>query len=396
MHVLQLPFKLLSITGIWQPVDWVKPWKKCAYVLFSLACIGLFLVTHLSMLGYLLTAKTWEQLSDRMFLIPTGISGLHKLFFVIANRQRIIDLADSLLSKCCLPRNEEELAIQTRYDETIRSITVACTCLVNVTMLNLVALPLLPSSSSQTLPLKVWLPYRTESMLSYSITYVHQSLGIVIVGTSAVGCTIMINGFLFLACAQFELLSHRFHKLPEMLGRLRSSGAPQRLIRDYETSVMKENVRHHLFIFSFAETFNDIFKSVILQQFCLSSIVVSVSVYQLSTRQQMNMEFLMCFFYLICVLTEFLVYCWFGNEIMFEPLPRLRLRHNLDFAEQRRVQRSRTSNIESLETNSHLLRSLHCAVSRVVHRQRSWTRSSCYVMFATLCISKYIVFTPQL
>lgn len=69
---------------------------------------------------------------------------------------------------------------------------------------------------------------------------------------------------------------------------------------------------------SFAENFNDIFKSVILQQFCISSIVVSVSVYQLSTRPEKNMEFIMCFFYLICVLTEFLVYCWFGNEVMFQ------------------------------------------------------------------------------
>ena len=63
---------------------------------------------------------------------------------------------------------------------------------------------------------------------------------------------------------------------------------------------------------------NDLFSSIIFQEFFLSALVVTVNIYQLSTKEEKDMEFLMVLLYLVCVLLDFLMYCWFGNEILLE------------------------------------------------------------------------------
>lgn len=127
-------------------------------------------------------------------------------------------------------------------------------------MMNLVTLPLLTNSvtdrENRTLPMKVWLPYDVDSDLSYWISYAHQTLGIVITGTGAVGSTLMINGFMYQVCAQFEILSHRLYKLPQTVKRFQSLKKPYHLIYEYEKKVMKQNVRHHLYIFRFVRFIN--------------------------------------------------------------------------------------------------------------------------------------------
>ncbi|OXU28052.1 hypothetical protein TSAR_008866 [Trichomalopsis sarcophagae] len=320
MHILHLPFKLLTLTGIWMPEDWTQKQQKLIWVLYSMVSIGLVFMQLSSQVGYLMQSKTWAQVNERLFFIPTGISSVHKIFIFIVHRKDLISLGNMLLKEYCIPRNAEELSIQERYNEIIRVLTLACAFLVNVTMMNLVTLPLVTSGDNRTLPMRVWLPYKVDSDMSYWLSYAHQTVGIVFVGTGAVGSTLMINGFMYQVCCQFEILSSRFQNLPLIIEKFQSLKKPNQLIYRYEKRVMRQNIHHHLYIFRFAEALNNIFKSVIFQQFCLSSIVVSVSIYQLSTRPEKDLEFIMVFFYLVCVLVEFLVYSWFGNELMLESL----------------------------------------------------------------------------
>ena len=71
------------------------------------------------------------------------------------------------------------------------------------------------------------------------------------VGTGAVGSTLMVNGFMYQLCAQFEILSHRFHRLPQIIEKLQSLKKPYHLIYKYEKQAVRQNVRHHLYIFRF-------------------------------------------------------------------------------------------------------------------------------------------------
>lgn len=68
-------------------------------------------------------------------------------------------------------------------------------------------------------------------------------------------------------------------------------------------------------IFRFADYINSIFAPVILVQFCLSSVVLCVTVYELSANKSNGLEIIYLILYLLCMLVEFFIYCWFGNEV---------------------------------------------------------------------------------
>lgn len=123
-------------------------------------------------------------------------------------------------------------------------------------MMNLVTLPLMTIGDNRTLPMRVWLPYNVDSDMSYWLSYAHQTLGIAFVGTGAVGSTLMINGFMYQVCCQFEILSSRFQRLPQIIEKFQSLKKPDQLIYRYEKRAMRQNIRHHLYIFRFDAKFS--------------------------------------------------------------------------------------------------------------------------------------------
>lgn len=120
MRVLQLPFKLLTISGIWRPIDWDDKKYKFLWIPFSLICNGLIFLVDTYLFVRILQSKSIAQFSERLFLVPTGLSCLQKSFVFNFHRKKFIKLADMLLSSYCLPRNKEEMDIKFKYDEIIR------------------------------------------------------------------------------------------------------------------------------------------------------------------------------------------------------------------------------------------------------------------------------------
>ncbi|NP_001177515.1 odorant receptor 89 isoform X1 [Nasonia vitripennis] len=320
MRILQVPFKVLTWSGVWMPEDWTQNQRKLKYNLFSFVCIGLMTIQSCSLTVYLMMSKTWSQFVETLFLIPPGLSNLQKIFVIMLHRKKVIDLVNMFENGHCIPRTADEWSIQQRYDATIRVVTLVCFVLVNVTMVNMVTTPLFLKADERILPMKVWLPYSIETDFFYWLSYMHQTLGVTLVGSGIIGSTLLINGFVYQVCCQFEILSSRLEKLPQIIRNLRSLKKSDHLVHQYELKLIKQIVQHHLYLFSIAETVNEIFKSVIFQQFCVSSIVVSASIFQLSTKPDTKTEFIMVLFYSICLLVELFIYCWFGNKLMFESL----------------------------------------------------------------------------
>lgn len=120
MHMLQLPFKLLTLTGVWMPVDWSLRQQRLGWAWFSISCISLIFLTLSSQVGWLICSETQEEFNERILYLPTGVSTLHKISVFIRHRKQLIELGKMFLNDYCIPRNTEEVIIQQRYDEFIR------------------------------------------------------------------------------------------------------------------------------------------------------------------------------------------------------------------------------------------------------------------------------------
>ena len=53
--------------------------------------------------------------------------------------------------------------------------------------------------------------------------------------------------------------------------------------------------------------------------------VISVNIYQLSTNESFDLDFLQGILFLSCMLTELFIYCWFGNEVIVKVIQVLML-----------------------------------------------------------------------
>lgn len=65
----------------------------------------------------------------------------------------------------------------------------------------------------------------------------------------------------------------------------------------------------------FAERVNTVFTLMIFIQFTVSSTVLCLSIYKMSTKSLLSFEFAWSLSYLGCMLMQIYLYCWFGNEV---------------------------------------------------------------------------------
>lgn len=69
------------------------------------------------------------------------------------------------------------------------------------------------------------------------------------------------------------------------------------------------------FNYSFVHNTNVTFQYIILIQFLVSSTVLCLSIYQMSTLDLFSMDIVFSYSYLGSMLMEVYLYCWFGNEM---------------------------------------------------------------------------------
>ena len=78
----------------------------------------------------------------------------------------------------------------------------------------------------------------------------------------------------------------------------------------------------YIYVFRIAENINDIFGRAVLLQYFLSSVVICVSVYRLSTMK-IGWEFAAFFSYVMSMLVQIFIYCSRGDEITHQVLTNL-------------------------------------------------------------------------
>ncbi|XP_023314016.1 odorant receptor 2a-like [Trichogramma pretiosum] len=74
-------------------------------------------------------------------------------------------------------------------------------------------------------------------------------------------------------------------------------------------------IKQHLRLYDLVDLIQRTFNVPINGQFFTSYSVVSINIYLLTTFQTLSIHCLSVLLHLMCMLVEFLIYCWAGNEI---------------------------------------------------------------------------------
>ncbi|XP_043285616.1 uncharacterized protein [Venturia canescens] len=328
MRTLSLNFTIFKFCGLWRPLPWHTGWKFVFYSCYTVIVILLvstFVVSELiELISSFDSAEEFAQ-GSFMLLSMIGVSG--KVMVLLIKRQEIIELMDDLKNDVCEPRDGIEIQIQADSERDARWITTRYTTLTVSAAFIIVLQSIIMDIPEHKLPFKGWLPYAYDSTQTvFLFTYCHQALA---ASTGAVinsAFDSLIPGLMMLTCGQIKTLNYRLENIPRMLTERKISLRNDEEEKSncetnnqaFETQLLTDPIRHHVQIFQLADTLNEIFGFVIFLQFTVSSLVLCVSVYEVSKVKLFSAEFAATVMYLAAMLVQVFVFCFYGGELSLQ------------------------------------------------------------------------------
>ncbi|XP_012059522.1 PREDICTED: odorant receptor 46a, isoform A-like [Atta cephalotes] len=317
MQMLSLNFFIYTVGGIWRPVEWSSNGAKLLYNVFTFIIISseYFLVLT-QFMDIVLIVDNIDDFATNTLMFLTIVAVCCKATVVVVRRNAIINLVQILLKAPYKPRDEDEVAIQTKFDKFIKSCSIKYSLLATSSVTGTTIGSVLNVMQGH-LPYRIWLPYNyTVSM--FGIISIHQIVTLIFATVINVGTETLIFGLILQTCAQFEIFKSRLHKFitkktVTYLGHARS-------LSNEDKTWISECIRHHLSIYKYAKTVNIIFNQILFVQFFSSILVLCTSVYYLSMHIKELSAAASLLIYTICMFVQIFVYCWSGNEVMLKSM----------------------------------------------------------------------------
>ncbi|XP_015432327.1 PREDICTED: odorant receptor 4-like [Dufourea novaeangliae] len=265
-------------------------------------------------------SKDLRTTTDKFSVFISILGVCIKIANLFLQREKIIRVVDILLTENCVPRDEDEMMIQRKSDAYARRLTIYCEILNESAASFATVAQFDKLIRTRTLPISDWVPYDLSSRKVHMISLLHQTFGLMICANASVANETLIAGLMIQVRAQFEIFCHRARSLPVSLLEVQRNSVSIEDLENKRKKILRELVQHHLEIYKFAETVNAIFQYTIFLQFMISSTVLCLSIYTMSTADSFDVNFVWTFSYLCCMLMQVYLYCWFGNEVTLKSM----------------------------------------------------------------------------
>ncbi|XP_011640458.2 uncharacterized protein LOC105429287 [Pogonomyrmex barbatus] len=298
MRVLQLTFKILTITGCWRPQSCSSCMRIVydTYTIFMIILLYTFLVSQF--LDIIWNVNNAEDFAENFYATLASVVSCSKMLSLLVNRDNINTLTNVLIEKPYRPLEMDEMKIRYKFDRLIYINTLCYTILVETTCLCITMTSLFTMFRKGTLTYRAWLPYDYySSTIVFCLTYAHQLISLTAGSLINVACDSLICGLLVHICCQIEILEYRLSKISN------------------NHDILRDCVRHHDSIFEYAIKLNKKFRMTIAMQFVVSTLVVCSNLYQMTKSETLNANYLPLLLYMSCMLTQIFIYCWYGNEV---------------------------------------------------------------------------------
>lgn len=164
--------------------------------------------------------------------------------------------------------------------------------------------------------LNCWRPYDLGTPLNFWITWLHEFIGHLATTVVHLSADTLVPGFMIQICCQIKFLQYRLQDLPFQIRNFKHSHS-KITKQELETSFVAKTVEHHNTLFQFAEHLKKTFMEILVTQFFLSLIIICFSGYKISNQSTLDYANLLTLFsYIICILIQLFLFCWFGNQLM--------------------------------------------------------------------------------
>ncbi|XP_077282454.1 odorant receptor 46a-like isoform X2 [Temnothorax americanus] len=280
MQILSLNFLIYTVGGIWRPVEWSSDGAKLLYSIFTFIIVSSeYFLMITQFMDIVLVVDNIDDFTANALMFLAIVTDCCKATVVVIRRNAIINIVQSLLKAPHKPRNEDEVAIQTKFDKFIRTFSIR---------------------------------YSFLAISAVAGTTIGSLLNVM----QGTGTDALILGLSLQTCAQLEIFENRLHKF--IINKtVRDLGHTLSTSNKDEVGI-SECVDYHLSIYKYAKTVNVIFNQVFFVQFFCSIIVLCTCVYYLSTHISELSGLVSFLVYTIGMFAQIFVFCWSGNEVILK------------------------------------------------------------------------------
>ncbi|XP_063986035.1 uncharacterized protein LOC135167118 [Diachasmimorpha longicaudata] len=329
VSILSLNFFVLQIMGFWKPPHWSSSWKIIIYNFYScLMCFTLYSVTVSQLIEMIRSPGTIEDVINNSRVLLTMMNACAKSLSFITRRDDILKAIGIIASPPCNPRDPGEIIIQEKYDRSIRMNSIIYGVFIQTSVNTVILQTAMECIPNRILPFKSWIPYDITSDLIFWLTYIQQTVATYVTSYVNICYDTIVPGCMVQTCAQLQIFKSRLKDLCD-----RDCENIKHCDDSEDKKLVSDIVEHHLKILKFAELTNSIFTSTIFTQFGISSLVICVSVYDLSRAAPLSPYFVEVTLYLMSMMLEIYLFCFYGHNVTVEPNWERHLRLELGFAE---------------------------------------------------------------
>ncbi|XP_053982821.1 odorant receptor 94a-like [Hylaeus volcanicus] len=243
-----------------------------------------------------------NDFSDNVYLTLEVFAACWKMSSLKMYHENYAFLMDTLEREPLAPANADEIEIRTRFDKIAQRNTKTYMLSLVACVGSMLATSIFTDVKTRKLSYRTWIPYDYSSSLWFTITYVYLVICMATVAVMNVSSDSLFSGLLLHTYSLFEILGHRL-----------------KTIINYRNDSVKQCVRLHIHIYRFAMMVNEQFKSIILIQFLVSTLIFCIELYRM-TQRSVDSKYIEMVVYGTCSLMQILYYCWYGNEVQEKSL----------------------------------------------------------------------------
>lgn len=121
IQMFSLNFLMYTIGGVWMPIEWSSNIAKLLYNVFTtIVLVSLYFLMITQFMDIVLVVDNIDDFATNTLMFLTIVAVTCKATIVVVRRNAIINLVQVLLTAPCKPRDEDEMAIQMKFDKFIR------------------------------------------------------------------------------------------------------------------------------------------------------------------------------------------------------------------------------------------------------------------------------------
>nr|QLI62072.1 odorant receptor 29 [Streltzoviella insularis] len=303
---LRLCLTIMTVTGVWLPTALKSSHLRHIYYIFAFMYHLLFVlpIIFMEFAVFYQVLGNIEQMVDTSLLLVTHIAQCVKVCVMWYKQDEIHSLLMTLDSPTFTREDSNKKQILKDVIQTTYTVSKVFISLVVVTGIFWGIYPML----KPTLCLPIQYPNIPPEYKIFPIVYLYQIVNITLMGIAIASIDFLVGALMAILSAQMDILSYEL----SLVGKInnKDDNANTDIRQDY--LIIISCVKFHENIIKFVKDLEKIFGFPVFFQFLTSAIIICETAFRITDSTETT-ELITMMFYFMCVNTELLMYCYYGD-----------------------------------------------------------------------------------